>query len=92
MEKKFYKASILSIDAWGYNDVWTWNNSYSLEDDVYFREDQLTSRKILNWMRKSNYLSKGSIGKVKVIEVWPIFEIQIANTSEPILAVMIEEN
>ena len=89
---KFFKASVLSIDAWGDNGGWTWNNSWSLEDDVVFREDQLTSRKILNWMRKSNYLSRGSIGKVKVIEVWPIFEIQIANTSEPILAVMIEEN
>jgi len=91
-EVKFYSAELRSIDAWREPEGgWTWNASYCLEDGLYFGEDALTTRKILAALREWKFLSEASKGRLRVEHDWPILEIQMRGTYEPVLALMFEE-
>jgi hypothetical protein len=87
----FYKAHLVDIDAWHDGDGWYWNNSFIVERDIFFEDKSLTTRKILNALRKWGYLSNESKGMVTVQDAWPIIEIQNRKTYEPIYALVFNE-
>lgn len=87
----FVKCEIRSIDAWRAEGVWVWNDSYVLERDVYFWGDCLTPRRITAYLRKLDLLSESSKGRVRVVNEWPIIEIQDKATGQPVFALLFEE-
>ena len=92
MNEQFYKAELRSIDALReFEGGWTWNASYTLGNPIMFREDGITTRQILKALRQLNYLSDYSKGKMRVEDAWPIIEIQMRGTHEPVFALMFDE-
>ena len=87
----FVKCEIRSIDAWRFEGAWEWNESFVLESDVYFREDCVTPRRITAYLRKLDLLSESSKGRVRVVNEWPIIEIQDKSTGQPVFALLFEE-
>ena len=77
--------TLLSIDAWRYDEGWTWNNMFTVEEDVYL-EPNLSNRRLLSFMRDSGWLSEYSKGKVRIEDTQYDIEIQDKNTGEPIFA------
>lgn len=90
-EERYFKADLVSIDAWREEGGWTWNASYILERDIVFGEDAITPRRVTNLLRKMDVLSEGSKGKVRVVDEWPIIEVQIKSTGQPIVAFLFNE-
>lgn len=90
-EERYFKANLVSIDAWREEGGWTWNASYMLERDIVFGEDAITSRRVLSLLRKMGQLSEWSKGRVKVADEWPIIEVQIKSTGQPIVAFLFNE-
>ena len=80
------KTQLLSIEAWRYDDSWTWNQWYSLENGIYWNESELTTRKILKALRKWGYLTEQSKGRLCVDDDGYNYIIQNKDTFEPILA------
>ena len=81
------KLRLLSIDAWReFEGGWTWNQWYSLEEDIYMEETELTPRKIFKALRKWDYLSNESKGRVSLDDDGYNIVIQDKNTYEPIFA------
>ena len=78
---------ILSIDAWRYDDNWTWNNWFNIGDCNVPLAELDTNRKILKFMRDEGYLSEMSKGKVTVDD--DQFNLVIINrrTLEPLFAI-----
>ena len=77
---------LVSIDAWRNEFGWYWNNMCSVEDKIYI-EDDTTTRQLLKFMRRNNWLTDYSKGRVRVD--WDNFEsieIQDRNTGRPLLA------
>jgi hypothetical protein len=75
-----------SIDAWRDDDnMWYWNNCFKIEDGVYIDSDT-TTRQLLKFMRRNNWLTEHSKGRVQVEWMDGLIEIQDRNTNEPILA------
>lgn len=61
------KFKLLSIDAWkGYEGYWQWNNAYTIEDDIYIEETEITPRKLCRLLRNMGVLSDQSKGLVRV--------------------------
>ncbi len=89
--ENYYKAALHSIDAWRTDRMWEWNDSYLLESGIYFAESSITTRTILSFLRRKDYLSEASKGTLKVVDEWPLIEIQIKNTGQPILCLMFDE-
>jgi len=87
----YYKAEIVSIDAWKEDGLWQWNQSLSIEKDIVFSEDSLTARKIFFYLRRWGFLTDANVGKLKLDDSWPILEIQNKDTNEPLLALIFEE-
>ena len=84
------KYRLVSIDAWrDYDGGWQWNNWYNVEDGVCLGND-ITSRRLLKFMRQSGWLTEKSKGRVRID--WhgemmdPMIEILDKNTGEPLLA------
>lgn len=85
------KFKLVQIDAVKYDDCWEWNNSYTLESDIYISDSELTTRKILKMLRDWNYLTEESKGKLTVdIDDYAI-TIQLRGTYEPIFALISED-
>lgn len=87
----WYKVEIRGIDAVKHDGNWSWNESYVLEQDIYWHEEGLTPRRILRQLRIWNYLSEASKGKLRVVDEGDIIEIQDKNTGRPILALLLLE-
>jgi len=86
-DKVMIKFKLASVDAWNDGDGWYWNNQYMLNDDLSFTEKDLTTRKILSSLRKMNYLSDASKGRVTIEDISDVdycFEIQDRKTREPL--------
>lgn len=88
---KWYKADLVSIDAWKEEGCWTWNASYIVERDIVFGEDAITPRRVLSLLRKMGQLSEWSKGRVKVADEWPIIEVQLKSNGRPLYALMFNE-
>lgn len=89
--ERYYKVEIRGIDAVRHEGLWTWNESYALDGDIYWHEDELTPRKILHQLRKWNYLTEASKGRVRVTAEDDIIEIQEKNTGRPLMALLLLE-
>src|SRR5690606_16382588 len=88
---RWYKMELRSVDAIKDGGFWIWNESYVLESDIYWPEQELTPRKILKHLRKLGYLAEASKGKVRVADEGEIIEIQEARTGRPLLALLIQK-
>jgi hypothetical protein len=88
----YHVMELRSIDAWREHEGgWTWNASYQLESGIVFGDNVLTPRKILRALREWDFLSPYSKGLLRVVEEWPLIEIQEKNTGKPLLALMLEK-
>jgi hypothetical protein len=81
----FTKFTLLSIDAYK-DDSWQWNAWYTLEDDIFINETELTPRKVLAMLRKWGFLTDASKGRLSVEDDGYNIVIQDRKTFEPILA------
>lgn len=90
-EARYFKADLVSIDAWKEEGCWTWNASYIVERDIVFGEDAITSRRVLSLLRKMDLLAQASKGRVKVSDEWPIIEVQLKSNGRPLFALMFNE-
>jgi len=88
---RWYKMELRGVDAIKDDGFWTWNDSYVLESDIYWPEQELTPRKVLRTLRKWNYLAPSSKGRVRVSDEGEIIEIQEASTGRPLLALLIQK-
>ena len=77
--------TLLSIDAWRDECGWTWNNMFTVEEDIYIA-DTLTNRSLLKFMRRNGWLTDYSKGRVRVEDTGYDIEIQDKNTGEPVFA------
>ena len=82
----YTRFNLLSIDAWRYDHSWSWNQWYTLENDIVFAESELTPRKVLAALRKWGYLTEESKGKLSLVDDGYNIVIQHKDTFEPILA------
>lgn len=89
--ERWYKVELRGIDAVRHDGIWTWNESYLLEGDIYWHEEGLTPRRILRQLRIWDYLAETSKGKLRVVMEDDIIEIQEKNTGRPILALLLLE-
>lgn len=51
----------------------------------------MTPRRITAYLRKIDLLSESSKGRVRVVNEWPIIEIQDKSTGQPVFALLFEE-
>ena len=86
-EPEFIRCDLLSIDAWRECEGgWTWNSWQTIEEGIYFGEDCLTPRKILAALRKCDYLTAASKGKLAIDDDGYNITIINKDTYEPLLA------
>ena len=90
-EARYFKADLVSIDAWKEEWCWTWNASYIVERDIVFEEDAITPRRVLSILRKMNQLTEWSKGRVKVSDEWPIIEVQLKSNGRPLFPLLFNE-
>ncbi len=76
---------LLSIDAWRNEDGWTWNNWYTIEEDIYLGYP-ITNRKLLAFCRRNRWLSEESKGKLIVEDDGYNIVILTKGTKEPLYA------
>ena len=96
----FYKADLVSIDAWAVPcfdgddeecTMWEWNNSFRLEEGIFFG-DEVKGEEYIDWAISAGYLTKEAKDLVIVDESqWLIVEFQIKKDNEPILALMFSD-
>jgi hypothetical protein len=86
------RFKLLQIDAWREPEGgWTWNQAICREEDIYISEELLTPRRITALLRRWDYLSPESAGRV-LVDMNPEFvdgyliEILYRNTREPLFA------
>ncbi len=90
--RKFYKFDIQSIDAWKTSGQWEHNACYTLESGLFLSEERMTTRGILKALRKWEYLSNASKGKMEIRDDFPYIEILLRSTQEPVLMLAFSEN
>ena len=94
MEEKeaYYRADLVSIDAWREDGSWTWNASYTVERDIVMADSAITPRKVTKLLRKMGFLSDASKGKVRVeTALWPLVEVQLKSNRMPLYALLFNE-
>lgn len=94
MKEKYFKAELRSVDAWrNIEGVWYANHSHVLENNCMFLgKDSPTTRCILDALRRWNYLTEASKGRVTVDDTnWPYVEVLVRSTREPIFILYFEE-
>ena len=83
----YTRFNLLSIDAWREcGGGWTWNQWYTLENDIVMAESELTPRKVFRALRKWGFLSEESRGRVAIEDDGYNIVIMAKGTQEPILA------
>ena len=91
-EARYFKADLLSIDAWKEDGGWTWNASYTVERDIIMADSAITARQVTKMLRKMDFLSDASKGKVRVeMGLWPLVEVQLKSDGMPICALLFNE-
>jgi hypothetical protein len=81
----YTKFNLLSVDAYR-DETWQWNAWYTLEEDIFISEPELTPRKVLAMLRKWGYLTDASKGRLSVEDDGYNIVIQNKDTFEPIMA------
>ena len=77
--------TLLSIDAWRYDDGWTWNDIFRVEEDIYLSPD-VTPRRLFSFMRRNGWLTDYSKGRVRLEDDGYNLVICDRNTGKPIFA------
>ena len=91
-KEAYYKADLVSIDAWKEDGGWTWNASYTVERDIIMADSAITARKVTKMLRKMDFLTHASKGKVRVeMGLWPLVEVQLKSNEMPLCALMFDE-
>ena len=91
-KEAYYRADLVSIDAWKEEGGWTWNASYIVERDIVMADSAITPRKVTKLLRKMDFLSDASKGKVRVeTALWPLVEVQLKSDGMPICALIFDE-
>ena len=91
-KERYFRAYLVNIDAWKEDGGWTWNASYTVERDIIMADSAITPRKITKLLRKMDFLSDASKGKVRVeMGLWPLVEVQLKSDGMPICALMFDE-
>ena len=92
--ERYHKAELRCVDAFR-NPEGTWdvNDSHVLENNCMFLgKDSPTTRCILDALRRWNYLTEASKGRVTVDDTnWPYVEVLVRSTREPIFSLYFEE-
>lgn len=93
---ELYPIGIRSIEAWrnGYGG-WDHNNSFVIcreECKNLLLSPEITTRKLLGFLREIDVLTKESKGMLRVENSWPYIEIQNKNTFEPYIQIYFDEN
>jgi hypothetical protein len=79
---------VLSIDAWRYDESWTWNQWFqvgTINKEEF--ETLTTNRKVLKWFRDNDYLSNFSKGKISIDDDGCNLVVQNKDTFEPLFAI-----
>ena len=91
-KEAYYKADLVSIDAWKEDGGWTWNASYTVERDIVMADSAITARKVTKMLRKMGFLIQASKGNVRVeMGLWPLVEVQLKSNGRPLFALMFDE-
>ena len=91
-KEPYYRADLLSIDAWKEDGGWTWNASYFVERDIIMADSAITARKVTKMLRKMDFLTQASKGKVRVeMGLWPLVEVQLKSNGMPLYALIFNE-
>ena len=90
-KEAYYKADLVSIDAWKEDGGWTWNASYTVGCDIIMADSAITARNVTKMLRKMDFLTQASKGRVKVSDEWPIIEVQLKSNGRPLFALMFDE-
>ena len=86
----FVKVTVMGLDVYRTPEGWEQNNQWEC-DTYYIARSELTTRKILKWMRKE-YLNERSKGRVTVdFSCWPHLEVRTKGTGEPLFRLDVEE-
>ena len=91
---ELYPIEIRSIDAWRNEYGWDHNNSFVIcreECKNLLLSPEITTRKILKFLREIDVLTDVSKGKLRVEDSWPYLEIQDKNTGEPYIQIYFDE-
>ena len=82
----YLKCHLLSIDAWRYENGWSWNNWYTLEENIFIPEG-LGNRELIRFFRENlNVLSDYSKGRVEIDDDGYNIVVCNRNTHEPLFA------
>ena len=92
---ELYPIEIRSVDAWR-NEYggWDYNNSFVIcreECKDLLLSPEITTRKLLGFLREIDVLTKESKGMLRVEDSWPYVEIQNKNTFEPLIQIYFDE-
>lgn len=79
---KKYAYEVREIDAWLYDDCWTWNTSYHV-GDIETAGD--VKRAMMSFLRKK-YGVKCKKGACRIEYTGDIYELQSRKTGEPFYA------
>ena len=91
-KEAYYRADLVSIDAWRGYEGWTWMDSLVVERDIIMAESTITPRKVTKMLRKMDFLSDASKGKVRVeMGLWPLVEVQLKSNRMPLYALLFNE-
>lgn len=85
------RYKLVSIDAWREDGGWHWNNQCEVEDGIYLA-DSTTPRELFGFMRRNDWLSDYSKGRVRLDDAWPYLTIEKRSTGEPVLCFICEED
>ena len=77
---------LLSIDAWRYDNSWTWNDWYAIGNVPMDLIDK-TPRQIFKYLRDAGYLSAQSTGRVALQDDDYNIVIVARGTREPLFAI-----
>lgn len=77
---------VLSIDAWRYDEGWTWNAWFKV-GSVPAEVASYPARKLLSFMRSEGYLTERSKGRVAVEDDGYNLVIVSRGTREPLFAI-----
>ena len=85
--------NVLSIDAWRYDDGWTWNNWFKVgtvepkDFRALTRSRAKTNRRMIRFFREHGYLSEGSKGRVAIEDDGYNVVVIDKGTREPLFAI-----
>lgn len=92
---KFYPIEVRSIDAWAEPEGgWSYNQTFKILgfDEKNYLHEEITHRKILEFMREKGFLTDYSKGKVYVnSDIWPHIEIGGKTDGQPWFEIYLDE-